>query len=231
MRYSLDMELWHVLNRGVDGRDLFLDSGDYVRFVHNLYQMNDAAPAFAPARRQSMDPNVRPTRSYIRERLVDIHGWVLMKNHYHLLLSELVGGGLSKFLMKLNVGYAKYFNERYGRQGTLFQSRTKKVLIERDAHFLYILHYLHLNPLDYLKGAEDWRERSRSGIQSAREALAYLDAYRWSSYLDYMGKKNFPSLITKDLFEGRSGEYAVELQAYLRDTESHVTDLGTLTLE
>lgn len=63
-----------------------------------------------------------------------------MANHYHLLLSELVEGGITLFLRKLNIGYAKYFNERHGRQGTLFQSRTKKILIERHAHFLYILH-------------------------------------------------------------------------------------------
>ena len=228
------MDLWHVMNRGVEGQDLFIDSGDYVRFVHNLYEFNDATPAFAPARRRGFadvdNSNVRLTKSYIRQKIVEIHGWVQMKNHYHLLLSELVEGGLTMFLRKLNIGYAKYFNERHGREGTLFRSRTKKVLVERHAHFLYILHYIHLNPLDYLKGAEGWRERSKINIVSAQEALAYLETYRWSSYLDYAGTKNFPSLITKDLFEGRAGEYAADLRDYLRSAEAHA-DLGSLTLE
>lgn len=128
------MELWHALNRGVDGRDLFLDSQDYARFVHNLYEFNDSVPAdnlwrlFDPT---GMKGFVNPSFSRIRERLVDIHGWILMKNHYHLLLSERVEGGMSLFLRKLNVGYANYFNERYGRKGTLFQGRTKKVLVEK----------------------------------------------------------------------------------------------------
>ena len=49
-----------------------------------------------------------------------------MGNHYHLLVSEIVDGGITKFIMKLNVGYAKYFNARYKRVGTLFQGRTKR---------------------------------------------------------------------------------------------------------
>lgn len=224
------MDLWHVMNRGVENREIFRDSGDYARFVRNLYEMNDALYS-RPSPRRDPASNVRHRKSYIRERLVEIHGWCLMNNHYHLLISELVEGGLSLFLRKINIGYAKYVNEKYDRFGTLFASRTKKVLVERQAHFLYILHYIHLNPLDYLKGAEGWRERSKSGIASVQEALAYLETYRWSSYLDYAGTKNFPSLITKELFEGRAGEYAADLRDYLRDAEEHILDLGSLTLE
>ena len=77
-----------------------------------------------------------------------------MGNHYHLLLSERREGGISDFMRKVNVGYAKFFNEKYKRTGTLFQGRTKKVLVDSDAHFLHILHYIHLNPLDLLNGAK-----------------------------------------------------------------------------
>ncbi len=214
------MELWHVLNRGVDGRNLFIDSQDYVRFIHNLFQFNDRAPAQGLARRRApTNSNVGFRKPYIRERLVDIHGWVLMKNHYHLLLSERVDGGLSLFLRKINVGYANYFNERYEREGALLQGRTKKILIEREAHFLYILHYLHLNPLDYLQGAEDWRIRSKNGIKNMKETLEYLDSYRWSSYLDYTGKKNFPSVLTTSLFKDALGNPHKALTEYLKDAE------------
>ncbi len=216
------MELWHALNRGVDGRNLFLDSQDYARFVHNLYEFNDAAPAdnlsrlFDPS---SMRDFVNPSFRKRRQLLVDIHGWVLMKNHYHLLLSERVAGGISLFLRKLNVGYANYFNERYERKGTLFQGRTKKILIEHQSHFLYILHYIHLNPLDYLRGAQEWRIRSKSDIQSVSDALDYLDSYRWSSYLDYTGKKNFPSILTTSLFKDALGDYQNSLSEYLSAAE------------
>lgn len=226
------MELWHALNRGVDGRDLFMNDLDRLRFIHDMYEFNDATPAdsnvgyrFQSKSRDIVSPYVEK-RS--RERLVEIHGWCLMKNHYHLLLSERIEGGISLFLRKLNVGYAKSFNEKYSRVGTLFQSRTKKILIEREAHFNYILHYIHLNPLDYLSGAEKWRERSHAGILSAADALNYLEQYRWSSYLDYAGKKNFPSIITTSLFRDALGHYSTALSTYLKDVE---TGLGLLRLE
>ena len=220
------MELYHVLNRGVDGRDLFLDDTDKIRFVHNLFEFNDdvAAPhARTPGR---IGGFVNP---HMRERLVDMHGWCLMKNHYHLLLSGRIEGGLTLFLRKLNVGYANYFNERRHRVGTLFQGRTKKILIKRDAHFFYILHYIHLNPLDYLEGARKWRLRSKSGIRSLRTALEYLDTYRWSSYLDYTGQKNFPSLITTSFFKDPREGYISDLRAYLKGAEDDF--LSTLFLE
>lgn len=213
------MDLYHILNRGIDGRKLFLDSQDYVRFIHNLYEFNDNAPALGSDRRNTPDANVGPRRSYIRKRLVEIHGWCLMKDHYHLLISELVEGGLIKFMMKINVGYAKYYNERYGRYGHLFQGKTKKILIEHEAHFLYILHYLHLNPLDYLTGATKWRERDKNTIKNTKEALEYLNEYRWSSYLDYCNKKNFSSILTKDLFGEMFENYQEVIKEYLKDAE------------
>ena len=216
------MELWHALSHCVEGRDLYLDTQDYARFVHDLYEFNDSNPAdnhwrhFDPS---GMKGFVNPSFRKARKLLVDIHGWVLMKNHYHLLLSERVEGGISLFLRKLNVGYANYVNQRYERKGTLYRGRTKKILIEDEAHFLYILHYLHLNPLDYLQGAEKWRLRSKSGIRNVDEVLEYLDSYRWSSYLDYAGKKNFPSILTSSLFSDSLGNYNDALNEYLRDAE------------
>jgi putative transposase len=208
------MEVYHVLNRGVDKRIIFLDDSDRSRFVHDLYEFNDtiAAPdAYRMSMRDLRSPAFRK-----REMLVDIHGWVLMENHYHLLLSERIEGGLTKFIRKLNIGYAKYFNERYERSGTLFQGRTKKILIESHSHFLYILHYLHLNPLDFLIGAERWRE---GRIKSMRDALKHLRTYRWSSYLDYCGEHNIPSLITKELFSKTLGNVKAATIAFLKDLE------------
>lgn len=233
--YHEAMEMWHALNRGVDGRELFLDSQDYARFVHNLYEFNDTAPAdnlvrlFDPSgMRDFRNPSFRKRR----KMLVNIHGWTLMKNHYHLLLSERIENGIRLFLRKLNVGYANYFNKRYERKGTLFQGHTKKILITRQSQFLYILHYLHLNPLDYLSGAQEWRLRDKGEIQSARKAFKHLNSYRWSSYLDYVGKKNFPSILTTSLFKNALGDYRDSLKEYLHDTEYEYGDgMTELVLE
>ncbi|PIR83511.1 hypothetical protein COU19_00205 [Candidatus Kaiserbacteria bacterium CG10_big_fil_rev_8_21_14_0_10_56_12] len=221
------MELWHVLNRGVDGRNIFLDDKDYLRFVHNLYVFNDTTPADNNSgyHFKSMDLVSPYLEQGPRNKLVDIHGWCLMKNHYHLLLSERCDGGLSQFLRKLNVGYAKSFNDKYTRVGTLFQGRTKKVLVDRQAHANYILHYIHLNPLDYLKGAQTWRDRSHGGIQNKQVALDYLANYRWSSYLDYIERQNFSSLLTTSLFKDMLGNYRHSIDSYLTDAEADLTKM------
>ena len=219
--YIVRVELYHLLNRGVDKRQIFLDNQDRARFVHDLYEFNDSVSATNTVR--GLPPDSPEAimfdlvgRTSERDPIVDIHGWCIMGNHYHLLVSEIVDGGITKFIMKLNVGYAKYFNERYKRVGTLFQGRTKKIHVNSDAYFLHILHYIHLNPLDFLKGAESWRTLE---IKNAKDALAYLNTYRWSSYLDYCGKKNFPSIITKELFSDVFKNYERKIASYLKDIE------------
>jgi putative transposase len=116
-----------------------------------------------------------------------------MLNHYHLLVSEAVENGISLFMQKLNMGYAKYFNERYERSGSLWQGKYRKVHIVNDSHFLYIPFYIHLNPLDYVM--PEWRE---GGVRNVQKALAHLAEYRWSSHLDYLGVKNFPSITRRN---------------------------------
>ncbi|MBI2048717.1 MAG: hypothetical protein HYT30_02210 [Parcubacteria group bacterium] len=224
------MELYHVINRGVDGRKIFLDTQDYARFVHDLYEFNDTAPALQFSRASQPEAHVGRTTSNMgkRERLVDIHGWELMRNHYHLLLSERVKNGITFFLRKLS-GYARYFNERHGRRGTLFQGRTKKILVARQEHFLYILHYLHLNSLDYLPGVKKWRERDKGAILDIPKVLGYLRNYRWSSYLDYCGMPNFPSILTKTLFDKALGsDYSSALKEYLININAEEMDLKSL---
>jgi putative transposase len=225
MKRDLTMDFYHALNRGVDKRTIFLDTQDYVRFIHDMYEFNSSDPAVNTHRALMFGLRSRTlVHDSKTHRLVDIHGWCLMENHYHLLLSECTEGGLVKFLRKLNVGYAKYFNERYKRTGTLFQGRTKKVLIAREAHLLHILNYIHFNPLDFHSSSTDWRLRT---IDNGGNALAHLKAYKWSSYRDYIGIKNFPSILTTSFFGTLFGqEYSKEVESYLKDIElSEVHDL------
>ena len=227
-------ELFHVLNRGVEKRELFLDNRDRARFVHDMYEFNRTSPAGNAYRSFAMmdivGPSWTPEESRsdkTEKKLVTIHAWCLMGNHYHLLLSEKTDGGLSAFIRKLNVGYAKYFNERYKRSGTLFQGRTKKVLVEREAHFLHILHYIHLNPLDFLQETLTWRTGK---IRNHKRALEHLESYRWSSLLDYCKQRNFPSVIDTDLFSEIFPQYKRSVTQYLRDLDTLPLNT-TITLE
>jgi putative transposase len=212
------MDIYHALNRGVDKRQIFMDDGDRVRFIHDMYAFNTTELASNTFRNDKLGlRDLTYRNSSIGERLVDIHGWCLMGNHYHLLLSERIEGGLSIFLRKVNTGYANYFNLRYERVGTLFQGRTKKILIDSDAYMLHILNYIHLNPLDLIENSSDWRSRT---IADHQAALNFLKEYKWSSYQDYAGIKNFPSILTKDFFQDVfGGRYVQQLEKYLKDID------------
>jgi putative transposase len=183
--------LFHVLNRGVEKKPVVREDADRVRFVHDLFVFNNKG---------SVDPNHRlkenPFSKKDRDPLVHIHAWCLMDNHYHLLLSPIDDDviNISLFMKKLNMGYAKYFNERYDRSGYLWQGKYKKIEIKRDTHFLYVPFYIHLNPLDYTH--PQWRSGS---VQNIEKMFEDLFAYRWSSFLDYAGMKNFPSILENQL--------------------------------
>jgi putative transposase len=205
------MEWYHLLNRGVDKRKIVLDDQDRARFIHDLFAFNDQQHIvnFKLPDRQK---HVRP-----RKLLVHLHAFCLMGNHYHLLVSEAMPGGISAFMKKLNMGYSRYFNEKYQRSGALWQGKFKKKLIERDAHFLYIPYYIHLNPLDFYM--PDWREGK---VKDVKKALEYLRNYRWSSHLDYAGEKNFPSLTERELLAniiGTKSRYEKEIERIICDPE------------
>lgn len=205
------MELFHLLNRGVDKREIFLDDSDRARFVHDLFAFN--SPALSLNFEQ---PERQLEERRIHKRLVDIHAFCLMGNHYHLLVSELVERGISLFMHKMNMGYSKYFNERYERTGALWQGKFKKIHITRDAHFLYIPYYIHLNPLDF--AMPEWRDGE---VKDVSKALEFLLAYRWSSHLDYLGEKNFPSITRRDfLFDilGARNKYEKEIANIICDS-------------
>ncbi len=128
-----------------------------------------------------------------RERLVDILAFVFMPNHIHLLLRQICTNGLSFFVRKFGVGFAMYFNSRYERKGTLFQGRFEAKLISDDEYLKTAFVYVHTNPISLIE--PKWKE---NGINDPLAAIKFLEEYRWSSYPDYLGKKNFPSVSDRE---------------------------------
>lgn len=183
-------EVYHLFNRGVEKRTVFLDDRDYFRFIHNMFEFNDTAPAQNLNFYFQSNPSLLQVQRRHRELLVDILSYVLMPNHYHFLVRQKRENGITEFMRKIGTGYTNYFNTRYERVGSLFQGKFKAVHISKEPHYLYLPHYIHLNPLDIVM--PEWREQR---IKDMQNVLSFLEKYRWSSYLDYIGKKNYPSVI------------------------------------
>jgi putative transposase len=210
----------HTLNRGVDKRKIFLDSQDYFRFVHDLFEFNDQDRVNTTFYYFNQSNDIASRKIVERKKrklLVNILAFCLMPNHYHLLLNPRLESGVSKFMKKLNMGYAKYFNQKYDRKGALFEGRYKSIEVSHESHFIHLPYYIHLNPLDLV--APEWRERE---MKNYKNALKFLGSYRWSSHLDYLGKKNFPSITNRDFlleFFGGSKGYENQIVQWLKDLQ------------
>ena len=188
--------IFHLLNRGVEKREVFLSSADRLRFIHDMHDFNDKNNAYKSYAFRRMG-KAEISLSQKKEEIIDLLCWVLMPNHPHILLIEREDGAAGVFSRKVFGGYTMYFNEKNERSGVLFQGRTKIIRVDEDAHFLHLPFYIHANPLGLFQ--QDWKE---SGIRDTEEAIKFLEEYRWSNLRDIIGLKNeeFTYLTNKKLF-------------------------------
>ncbi len=224
-------EIYHVYNRGVEKRKIFLTENDYLRFLHDLYEFNDTAPAVyfhkKPQHFKSCEVGLRKVAQK-RDLLVEIYSFTLMPNHFHLMLKQIREGGVTEFMRKIGTGYTNYFNLTQERVGSLFQGKYKSVRIDNHAHFLHLPFYIHSNPLSL--EFSDWQEK---GID-ADEAIKFLESYKWSSFCDYASKKNFPSVISKDFLTEIIGEptkFKKEFKKWLDDFDKNKSKIEPYLLE
>ena len=188
--------IYHIFNRGVEKRDIFLNDSDRWRFLQGLYLFNDenvsANTLWEISRNEGMAkfPLVVNSVNHKgkRNQLVKIMADCLMPNHYHLLLEENREGGISRFMHKLGIGYTKYFNKKYDRVGGLFQGAFKAVLVDKDLYLQYLLVYLNVvNPAELIE--PKLKERGIN-INDVDKIMKFVVGYPWSTHQEYLGKRN-----------------------------------------
>ena len=170
-------EYYHIYNRGVDKRDVFMDKKDFTRFLKGMRRFNVL---------DTKCPN--PNGHFVSEAsksLVEIICYCLNSNHYHFILKQLTDKGISKFMHKLEMGYAKYFNAKYDRSGSLFQGEFKDAHISTNEYLLWLSGYVNGNDKIHNTTLHN-TTRSVQLDTSCREQC------RWqcSSYSDYLGLRN-----------------------------------------
>ena len=118
---------------------------------------------------------------------VEIHAYVLMDNHFHLMVRTL-RGNLSEFMRHFNITYTSAFNRRHRRVGHLYQGRYKAIVVDQDSYLVELSRYVHLNPV-----------RIRPHLKRPlHDQLGLLERYRWSSLGGYWDAKKRQSLVTYD---------------------------------
>ena len=133
----------HVILRGNNRQDIFRSAADYQRMLDLLFE-------------------------HSRVHKVDIHSYVLMTNHLHLLLTPQEDQGLSKMMQAVGRSYVQVFNKVHGRTGTLWEGRYRSTLIQTERYLLACMAYIDLNPV-------------------RAHMVAQPEQYEWSSYAHYAG--------------------------------------------
>lgn len=169
---------YHIYNRGVAKNIVFEDKQDYLVFMSYL---KDYLSAPRPLTEEEIMMGSRPPSRKNYYQQIGLLSFVLMPNHFHLLLKQKQFRTVEYFMRSLLTRYVKYFNRRYERVGHLFQDVYKAVLIEHDEYLWWLTRYIHRNPKEILAKGQD-----------------LLD-YPYSSYSTYLGNKNFAWVSAGDI--------------------------------
>lgn len=197
---------YHIYNRGVEKRLIFLDPQDYSVFLS--YLKSYLMPKDEEFLRNILsDPNSTTKQKadalkYLK--LNNFHGsitliaYCLMPNHFHFLLKQLDSNDIDSFMNSLMTRYSMYFNRRHKRVGHLYQGKYKAVLVRTEEQLLHLTRYIHLNSnskgqafqgyaySSYLQYIADKHET----WINPDEILVYFGKRGYNSYQNFVGDKN-----------------------------------------
>jgi putative transposase len=164
---------YHLYNRGVEKRTIFLDELDFKTFISYLRiyltPLNLQGPTLKAEDGTTIPPS-RQINNFVND--IELFSYCLMPNHFHLLVKPNSERAIASFMQSIITKYVRYFNKRYKRVGGLFQDKYKCVKIISKEQYTYISKYIHRNPLN--------DHPTRTDLEGLRE-------YKYSSYGNYLG--------------------------------------------
>lgn len=187
-------EYYHIYNRGVEKRQIFLNKNDYERFQFALYACN-STKRFDAREYKGLTFGDKFKLERL-DTLVDIGAYCLMPNHFHILIREKVFGGISKFMQKLNTSYTMYFNKINKRTGSLLEGSYRARHADTDEYLKYLFAYIHLNPIKLIDST--WKE---VGIHDPVATEKYLGDYAFSSHHDFLANdRHEKAILSRESF-------------------------------
>lgn len=178
-------EYYHVYNRGVDKRIIFADVYDIRRFFQSMVEFNVVDPIGSLYLNSFLQ--LRGETPKLGKRLVNVIAYCLNPNHFHLILEQLVDGGISEYMKRLGGGYTGFFNQKHDRSGSLFQGVFKDVHIDSNEYLLHASAYVNLNDRVHQLGGEtpklvesmsSWGEYTDKGVNGICEKEIILGQFK-----------------------------------------------------
>ena len=165
-------EIYHIFNRSIARQLIFKNKKDYQRIVDviNFYRFSKLPLRYSHYNRLSKDHRNKFNKDYLinNKPMLNIVAYCIMPNHFHFLLQPFLKNAVSDFMRNIQNSYSKYYNTKYERTGSLFQSMFKAVRIETNDQLLHVCRYIHLNP-----------------VTAYLLEMDMLGRYPWSSFRDY----------------------------------------------
>ncbi len=181
-------EYYHIYNRGNNKQVVFINDKDRMRFLFLVLYFqspivfsNIVRYVDHYVKKSVFNVNTKDVSKIIKTRYVELVGFVLMPNHFHLIVYGVKDKGISQYMQRILNSYTKYFNTRHKRIGHLFQGPYNAKGVYSEEQLLYLSAYIHKNPQD-IKG---WAKKEH--------------LFPWSSYQDYVKENRWGELLKKDI--------------------------------
>ncbi len=176
----------HIYNRGNNKEKIFFNEQDYKAFLFRIGLCLGFTQEELNKKNLIAMPYSRIRITETNKNNFKLHVFSLMPNHFHLLIEQVGNISISKLISKLCTSYSKYINKKYKRVGHVFQDCFKAVLIENNPQLMWTSSYIHMNPV-------------KDGL------VKHPSEYKWSSYNDFIDKRNLP-IINKELLIATFGD-------------------------
>lgn len=179
-------EIYHVFNRSIARQLIFKNQKDHQRIIDviNFYRFNKLPLRYSHYSRLSKDHKSQFDEDFLinSKPILNIIAYCIMPNHFHFLLQPVIKNGISDFMRNVQNSYSKYYNTKYERTGSLFQSMFKAVRIETNEQLLHVCRYIHLNP-----------------VTAYLLEIDRLVEYPWSSFRNYLLDSQNESFVSPEL--------------------------------
>lgn len=174
--------IYHIYNRGIDGRDIFKEERDYEYWEKTMEQYLLPVKTESPGRFKPDKPSVTSKKKAMNlAGRVELLAYCLMPNHIHLLVRQTEKEGITKFMRRVMTNYVMYYNRRNQRRGQLFENVYRAVMVENADSLGPLTKHIHLNPVS--------RTIRRFGPVETVTGSRPED-YTHSSYRSYIGMDN-----------------------------------------
>jgi putative transposase len=187
-------EWYNCYNQSIEKRIAFEDSRDYNRFLELLYLANDEFPLRRDdIGKRKFEEVVKILRG---KKLVVIGAFCLMPNHFHLVLKEVIEGGITTFMRKIGTAYTLYFNSRHDRVGNLFLKPFRSRHVSASLYLQHLISYVHCSPAALYE--PDWKTNH---VVDPRFLGERMTAYPYSSLAAHSGQHTLTSsILDADIF-------------------------------